>query len=315
LPTIFVIDDDISALSSIVSTLTAARYEVQQARSIDQARHYLDAHDPDLILLEVDTDHGTGWDLLRDITRFEGPPTIIVSHRGREEEIVEALNIGAVDFLPKPFRTNELLARVRTRLGVPGADAAPTPTGERFEQPNDEAPVFMTHADEQPLLRATDPIAPGFTVDESLPLGARFRVARQGRKASLVQINLETKIPIWYLQAIEEEKFSLLPRGDVAAQMVRTYAEYLQLDGERALRDYRANYDSSPFRQLNSLGSPPPRREIPLWTGILIAALLALAIGIGTIWFVARDEMAVLGDNLRGLVTSPATTTTPLPTP
>jgi two-component system, OmpR family, KDP operon response regulator KdpE len=135
LPTIFVIDDDISALTSIVSTLTTARYEVQQVRSTDQARHYLDDNDPDLILLEVDTDRGKGWDLLRDIVRFEGAPTIVVSHRGREEEIVEALNIGAVDFLPKPFRTNELLARVRTRLGVPAEDAPVAPVAPPVAAP------------------------------------------------------------------------------------------------------------------------------------------------------------------------------------
>lgn len=311
MPSIFVIDDDISALASIVSTLTAARFEVHQGRSIDQARHFLDENDPDLILLEVDTDRGVGWDLLRDITRFEGPPTIVVSHCGREEDIVKALEIGAVDFLPKPFRTNELLARVRTRLGIPGEDDAPKPAPSRSTRREEEAPVFMTDADELPLFNHSEPIASGFAVDELLPLGQRFRMARQGRKMSLVQINLETKIPIWYLQAIEEEKFSLLPRGDVAAQMVRTYAEYLRIDAERAVAEYRTNYDSGPFRQLNSLGGPPPPREIPMWTSILVAALLALIIGIAVLWYVAGDEMMILGDNLRNLVTTPAPSVTP----
>src|SRR3712207_1260426 len=97
---ILAIDDDAAALSALSGTLRGAGYDVRLVTSIDQARHVLDESDPDLVVLEVDTDRGAGWTLLRDIVRFQGPPTIVLSHRGREDEIVEALAIGAADFLP-----------------------------------------------------------------------------------------------------------------------------------------------------------------------------------------------------------------------
>ena len=317
LPTILAIDDDNAALSALRAALESAGYGVRLASSTEEARRFLDESDPDLIVLEVDTDHGAGWALLRDIVRFEGPPTIVVSHRGREDEIVEALTIGAVDVLPKPFRSNELIARVKTRLGQPSLPPPPPsrpPPARRSTTRAKEEPVFMTEADEQALLEPQAVVVDAGPDDAHLPLGARLHAARQHRKLTLVQTNLETKIPIWYLQAMEEEKFALLPRGPVAVDMVRTYAAYLGLDANRAVAEYRSHHDASPFKPLPSLGGAPAPREIPPWISIAVAALLALALGAGAIWYFARDEVAVLGGNLRSLVVQPTATATPSPT-
>jgi cytoskeletal protein RodZ len=129
-----------------------------------------------------------------------------------------------------------------------------------------------------------------------------------------VQVNLDTKVPIWYLQAMEEEKFSMLPRGPAALDMVRIYAEYLGLDATRAVTDYRAHHDASPFRPIPSLGGAPEPREIPPWVSIAVAAVLALVLGIGGIWYVAGDRLPVLAANMRSLVVDPTTTPTPSPT-
>jgi cytoskeletal protein RodZ len=178
----------------------------------------------------------------------------------------------------------------------------------------DEGPVFISHADEQSLMEPAD-IGGAATLDEeNLPLGARLRTVRHRRRLTLVQVNLDTKIPIWYLQAMEEEKFSMLPRGPVAIDMVRTYADYLGLDGSRAVADYRTQQDVSPFKPIPSLGGPPEPREIPPWLGIAVAAALALVLGLGGLWYLAGDRMPALASNIRGLVVRPTATSTPSPT-
>ncbi|HSH83200.1 MAG TPA: response regulator [Herpetosiphonaceae bacterium] len=317
MPRILVIDDDVAALSALVATLEANGYTVQRSSSTNQARHILDDAEPDLILLEVDTDRAAGWDLLRDIIRYQGPPTIVVTHRAREEEIVQALSIGAVDVLPKPFRSNELLARVRKRLGVPLAAAPPVqvlpPAAPPLRRVEDE-PVFMPDADEQALITPVEVVAEALSADEEqLPIGPRLRTARQRRKLTLVQANLETKIPIWYLQAIEEEKFSLLPRGPAAAEMVRKYAAFLRLDSRRVEAEFQTFSDARPMQPPHSLGVPPERRPVPTWLAITTGALLALALGIGMIWYLVPNQVTALGDNLRSIVVQPAATVTAAP--
>ena len=320
MPVILAIDDDTTALSALATTLEGAGYEVQRQTSIGEAREFLDEQDPDLVVLEVDTGDGAGWNLLRDIVRFAGPPSIIVTRRGREEEVVEALSIGAADVLPKPYRTNELLARVRARLAPPPAPPkpAPPPPAPRRPAPIAEEPVFMGHADERALLQTSTPVEAPNADELALPLGARLHAIRQRRKLTLVQVNLDTKIPMWYLQAMEEEKFSLLPRGPVAVEMIRTYANYLGLDASHAVADYHAHHDASPFKPIPSLGGSPEPREISPWTGIMIAALLALVLSCGSILYFAPDQVGAFGSNLRtnlgGLVTRPTATVTPSPT-
>jgi CheY-like chemotaxis protein len=317
LPTILAIDDDSAALTTLATTLEHAGYDVRPISSLDQARRFLDDNEPDLIVLEIDADQGAGWKLLRDIVYYQGPPTIIVSRRGREEEIVEALAIGAADFLPKPYRSNELIARVRARLGQPPIieETPPRTPSRRTVRPVDEEPPFMAHADEQTLMAERGaPIDDG-PADEGLPLGRRFHEARQRRKLSLVQVNLETRIPIWYLQAMEDEKFSLLPRGPAAQQMIQEYAAYLRLDVARALADYRAHHDTAPFRPMAHLGGAPAPRQVPIWVSVVVAAILALAIGGGALWWLVGDSVPVLRSNLRGLIAPPGTTETVTPEP
>ncbi len=112
---------------------------------------------------------------------------------------------------------------------------------------------------------------------------------------------------------MEEEKFSLLPRGPAGTEMIRSYAEYLGLNHDRLIGDYHAQHDAQPFRPIMSLGTPAPR-EIPLWVSVTVGALLALVIGIGAIWYFARPDLGALGGNLRTLVVQPTPTVTPTPT-
>ena len=71
---------------------------------------------PDLILLDIGLPDKNGMDILRDLRQWYIKPILILSVQNREEDIVGALDQGADDYITKPFRTGELLARIRTSL-------------------------------------------------------------------------------------------------------------------------------------------------------------------------------------------------------
>lgn len=71
---------------------------------------------PDLILLDIGLPDRNGLDILQDLRQWYTKPILILSVQNREEDIVGALDHGADDYITKPFRTGELLARIRTSL-------------------------------------------------------------------------------------------------------------------------------------------------------------------------------------------------------
>ncbi|GAC1640678.1 MAG: hypothetical protein NVS4B8_08400 [Herpetosiphon sp.] len=316
MPRILLVDDDMSLLAALSTSLEEAGYDVVRASSAETALQKLEER-PDLVLLEVAVNDGRGWDVL-DAAVADQVPVIVLTRHAREEEIVDALESGASDVLGKPYRTNELLARLRTRLGPVVATRAPAEVAverqveRRPHEPHEPSP-FMDHANERQLVY--EPIEQLSDMEqpvEQLPLGQRLRAARQLRRQSLVQASLETpsKIAISYLQAMEEEKFGLLPRGALAAKMVREYADYLGLDATKANADYFANHDVSPFRPLPSLGGRPLAGA--LLALLLLASLAAFSAG-------ARNRLGNLQHNVRGAfaratATATATVTPPPPT-
>ena len=79
-------------------------------------------HPPDLVILDLLMPYKNGFEVLRDLKADEVTrpvPVIILSSNSREEDIVKALTAGADDFIVKPFRARELVARVRKVLGRP----------------------------------------------------------------------------------------------------------------------------------------------------------------------------------------------------
>src|SRR5690349_17500348 len=112
--TILVIDDDVTLLARLSAELEEAGYDVLRATEARHVDLLVDEHRPDLVLLDTGTSRGEGWELLGRIA--PRLPVIVISGRGLEEDIVRGLDAGAADYLPKPFRSAELLARVRARL-------------------------------------------------------------------------------------------------------------------------------------------------------------------------------------------------------
>ncbi|MBV9787524.1 MAG: response regulator [Chloroflexi bacterium] len=333
MPTILVVDDDVNLLSSLGATLEADGHRVLRASRLDQAGRYVATEMIDVVLLEVETEHGRGWDFLRELTTLRNVPVIVASSHGLEEDIVAALDLGASDYLTKPFRTNELTARIRRRMRDPQSQrpAAPQPsapspaarppvapapaaTGYPDEEFDPDAPLFMGLADEHSLLQERTAVEAYSGNIEELPLGARLRAARQRGNLSLVQVELDTKLRIWYLQAMEETRFGMLPRG-MAEQMLRTYAQYLGLNVEHTVSDYREEFADLPVQPLAYLGGKPEPREIPRWIVVGVSALLALIIGLGGLWYLVPDQVLALNDNIRTMINPPTATATPTITP
>ncbi len=113
---ILLIEDDL-AISNFISTiLTHNDYNVIKAATGKDALALTASHCPDLILLDLGLPDMDGIDVLKNIRTWSSLPIIVVSARGHEREKVEALDLGADDYITKPFGTSELLARIRTAV-------------------------------------------------------------------------------------------------------------------------------------------------------------------------------------------------------
>jgi len=115
-PLILIVEDEDSIGNFISSMLTSNDYRFIKAKTGNEAASLIASHMPDLILLDLGLPDIDGIDLLRQLRAWSGIPVIVVSARGHEREKVEALDLGADDYVTKPFGTHELLARIRTAL-------------------------------------------------------------------------------------------------------------------------------------------------------------------------------------------------------
>lgn len=115
-PLILIVEDE-DVISSYISTvLSTNEFNFIKASKGKDAISMAASHCPDLILLDLGLPDMDGLEVLKTIRQWTGLPVIIVSARGHEREKVEALDLGADDYITKPFGTAELLARIRTEL-------------------------------------------------------------------------------------------------------------------------------------------------------------------------------------------------------
>jgi two-component system KDP operon response regulator KdpE len=113
---ILLVDDDPGILTAIKQTLITNSYEVATATSGMEALDMFNRETPSLILLDLMMPHFNGLEVCRHIRQNSTTPIIILSVKGSEADIVSVLDLGADDYLVKPFRIAELLARVRAVL-------------------------------------------------------------------------------------------------------------------------------------------------------------------------------------------------------
>jgi putative two-component system response regulator len=117
--TIMVVEDTQASLKLITDILTAEGYQVRPADSGELALASVETMPPELILLDILMPGMDGFEVLRRLKAREETcdiPVIVLSALTEVEQRVEGLNLGAVDFISKPFQPDELLARVRTHM-------------------------------------------------------------------------------------------------------------------------------------------------------------------------------------------------------
>jgi two-component system KDP operon response regulator KdpE len=113
---ILVVDDDVQIRRVLRATLTAARYEVDTSASGQEALEMMKDRKYHLVLLDLGLPGEDGLDVCRSLRAGADAEIIIVSVRNAERDIVAGLDAGAGDYVIKPFRTPELLARIRSAL-------------------------------------------------------------------------------------------------------------------------------------------------------------------------------------------------------
>lgn len=138
-PRILVVDDDAELRRMLVNYLEGQSMRVLSASNREEMSRQFAAREPNLVLLDLRLDKDDGLDVLRDIrSRSDVPVIIMTGHRRDEIDRVVGLELGADDYVTKPFGLRELLARVRAVLrrhdfGRAASEHEPASGGFRFE--------------------------------------------------------------------------------------------------------------------------------------------------------------------------------------
>ncbi len=114
--TVVAADDDPQLLRLVTRNLQMDGYEVIGASDGQQALEQIEAHMPDLVLLDLMMPKLDGFAVCQRVREFSSLPIIILTARGADQDKIRGLDLGADDYLTKPFSVDELLARVRAVL-------------------------------------------------------------------------------------------------------------------------------------------------------------------------------------------------------
>lgn len=113
---VLVIDDEAAILRFLKPALEANSYDMTSAGTVADGVKRIAAETPDIVLLDLGLPDGDGKDVIRRAREWSDLPIVVLSAREREIEKIEALDLGADDYVNKPFNVGELLARMRTAL-------------------------------------------------------------------------------------------------------------------------------------------------------------------------------------------------------
>ena len=127
---VLIVEDDPGISKFLRTTLTTNHYEALWTDTGVKALEMISSHCPDCILLDLGLPDLDGTEIIRRVRSWAKTPIIVISARSMEEDKAHALDLGADDYLQKPFGTIELLARIRVALKKHRADTAQS-TGAR----------------------------------------------------------------------------------------------------------------------------------------------------------------------------------------
>ena len=202
---ILVVDDELQIRRLLSNTLTRAGYAVLEAATARDALQIADAEAPDAALLDLGLPDRDGLELVPLLKKRGRMPVIIISARDATDDKVAALDLGADDYVTKPFDTEELLARLRAslrhRVNELGADAIVTAGSLRIDLANrdisrDGAAIKLTRKEFDVLAQLA--MAPGRVVTHQRILAAAWPTDQAGHVEYLriVVRNLRQKIEL-----------------------------------------------------------------------------------------------------------------------
>ena len=110
---VLVVDDEAAILRFLKPALEANDYEMDSAGTAAEAVKRIAARPPDIVLLDLGLPDGDGKDVIRRVREWSDVPIVVLSAREREAEKIESLDLGADDYVNKPFTVGELMARMR----------------------------------------------------------------------------------------------------------------------------------------------------------------------------------------------------------
>ena len=146
---VLVVDDEAAILRFLKSAIEANNYEMASAGTVAEATQCIAADPPDIVVLDLALPDGDGKDVIRRVREWSDVPIIVLSARDREIEKIEALDLGADDFVNKPFGVGELMARMRAALRYRMQSRAETPVFKAGNLEIDNLRHRVTRDDEE----------------------------------------------------------------------------------------------------------------------------------------------------------------------
>jgi len=113
---VLIIEDEENICNFIKTSLKPQGYKITTASTVAEGLSVINSGSCDLILLDLGLPGGDGLEIIKQVRTWSSLPIIIISARTKEQEKVQALDMGADDYITKPFGTAELMARIRTAL-------------------------------------------------------------------------------------------------------------------------------------------------------------------------------------------------------
>jgi two-component system, OmpR family, response regulator RegX3 len=184
---ILIVEDEESISEPLASALEREGYETAVAPTAAAALEAVRSKDLDLVLLDVMLPDGDGREILRDIRSRNSTPVIMLSARGEETDMVVGLELGADDYISKPFRAAELIARIRAVLRRTGEKQAPSASALDIDDVRLDLDTRTVTKDGEPI---------DLTLKEFDLL--RALMERAGRVASRQELMDEVWDPHWF---------------------------------------------------------------------------------------------------------------------
>lgn len=168
-PKVLIADDDTDLLAILAFSLRREGFEVVSACDGHEALAQVASEQPDLVVLDVSMPHVDGFEVCRRLRQESSIPIIMLTARGDDENIVLGLDLGADDYVTKPYSPRELIARVRALVRRSGGMAG--------RRDNLSAGPFQIHPEHMEVRREGQPIRLTRLQFELL----RFMIANQGQ--------------------------------------------------------------------------------------------------------------------------------------